>query len=347
VVKNAVVTGATGHLGNVLVRHLRAAGIPTKALVRPSSPLMPIEGLDVEIVRGDVTDPESLRRAFEGADVVFHLAGLISITAGREAQLQHTNVEGTKNVVEACIAAKVRRLVYTSSVHALTEPGTGGVLDERGGFNPDTAYGPYGKSKAAASKLVTEAARAGRIDAVLVLPTGVLGPYDFMQSEAGQLVSLTGRGRAPIIVAGGYEWVDVRDVADGTISAALKGRTGEAYLLNQHGMPNVQLCEIVAKAAGVRAPFFALPLWLARVFSYGGLAWEYITGRRALLTPYAVHTISKDFTISSEKARAELDFKPRPLEQTLCDAWAWLSSDPHSPLRRGMRIGPARQALPP
>jgi dihydroflavonol-4-reductase len=136
-------------------------------------------------------------------------------------------------------------------------------------------------------------------------------------------------------------------VAVGTLAAALQGRTGEAYLLDNHGISNVELCAIVAKHAGVRAPLFALPLWLARVLSYGGLLWERVTGRRALLTPYAVHTISKDFSISNEKARRELNFAPRPLEQTLHDAWTWLATDPHSPLVNRMRVGPARQALPP
>jgi dihydroflavonol-4-reductase len=343
--KNAVVTGATGHLGNTLVRHLRRLGVPTKALLRVSSEATPLEGVDAEILRGDVREPQSLRAAFRGADVVFHLAGLVSITAGREAQLTQTNVEGTRNVVEACIEAKVRRLVYMSSVHALTEPKRGGTLDENAGFDPALAYGAYGKSKAAASRFVQDAARAGKLDAVLVLPVGVLGPYDYLCSEAGQLVQMTGRARAPLIVAGGYDWVDVRDVAQGTIDAALKGRTGEAYLLSREYLPNVELCATVARAAGVRAPWAALPLWLARLLSYGGLAWERVTGRRSLLTPYSVHTIAKDFTTSWEKAKTELGFAPRPLQQTLADAWEWLKTDANSPLQKKLRVAPARQAL--
>lgn len=343
--KHVVVTGATGHLGNVLVRALNERGVVPRVLVRPSSDVRALEELKVEPVQGDVRDRASLGRAFSGADVVFHVAGLVSITAGKEALLHETNVEGTRHVVEACIAAKVRRLVYTSSVHALTEPARKGVLDESGGFDPLTAHGAYGKSKAAASRLVQEAARAGRLDAVLVLPTGVLGPHDYLCSEAGQLVGMAGRARVPIIIAGGYDWVDVRDVAEGTLAAAEKGRSGEAYLLNHHYLTNVQLCGLVAKTAGVRAPLFALPLWLARVLSYGGLLWELVTGRRALLTPYSVHTVAKDFTISSEKAKAELGFAPRPLEQTLADAWHWQATHPGSPLNRHLKVAPARKAL--
>lgn len=337
-----LVTGATGHLGNVLVRLLCEQQVPTRVLVRQSSPLAPLEGLAVERVLGDVTDPQALERAVAGVDTVFHLAGLVSITAGQRERLTRVNVQGTQNVIDACLAAKVRRLVYMSSVHALTEPEPGGVLTETLGFDPATAYGPYGESKAAASKLVQDAAKAGLIDAVLVLPTGVLGPFDFQCSEAGQLVSLSGQGKVPIIVAGGYDWVDVRDVAIGTLAAALRGRSGEAYLLNNRSVSNVELCAIVANAAHAAPPRFALPLWLARVLSYGGLLWERVTGRRALLTPYAVHALGKTFSVSAQKAQRELQFEPRPIEQTLADAWAWLHRDPHSPLRRSLRLAPGR-----
>lgn len=346
-IRNAVVTGATGHLGNVLVRALNARGIPVRVLVRATADLAPLEGLRYEKVVGDVTDPASLAPACEGADVVFHVAGLVSITAGREARLRQVNVDGTRNVVEACVAAKVRRLVYTSSVHALTEPGRGGVLDERGGFDPATAHGPYGKSKAAASKLVQDAARAGRLDAVLVLPTGCLGPFDFRLSEAGQLVSMAGRGTIPIVIAGGYDWVDVRDVAQGTLLAAEKAAPGEAYLLNAGYLTALELCRVVAREAQVRPPLVALPLWLAAALSYGGLAWELATGRRALLTPYSVHTISKAFEISSQKAREQLGFTTRPVEETLVEAWRWLATDPHSPLVLGRKSAPGRAAVRP
>lgn len=346
-IRNAVVTGATGHLGNVLVRELVARRIPVRALVRATADLTPLEGLQCEKVVGDVTDAASLAPAFEGADVVFHVAGLVSITAGREALLHQVNVEGTRNVVEACIAAKVRRLVYTSSVHALTEPPRGGVLDERGGFDPATAHGRYGKSKAAASKLVQDAARAGRLDAALVLPTGCLGPYDFRLSEAGQLVGMAGRGTIPIVIAGGYDWVDVRDVAVGTLLAAEKAPAGEAYLLTASYLEARELCRVVAKEAKARPPLVALPLWLAAGLSYGGLAWELATGRRALLTPYSVHTISKDFEISSQRAREQLGFTTRPVEQTLVEAWRWLATDPHSPLVLKKKIAPARAEIAP
>lgn len=343
-IRSAVVTGGTGHVGSALVRALLERKIPVKVVTRAGSDLGPLEGLDVALAAGDITDRASLAEPFRGADVVFHLAGLVSITAGREDALTRVNVEGTRNVLEACRAAGVRRLVYMSSVHALSEPPPKGVLAESAGFDPRVAFGPYGKSKAAASKLVQDAAREGLLDAVLVLPTGCVGPFDYRLSEVGQLVGMAARGTIPIVIAGGYDWVDVRDVAIGTIAAAERAPSGEAYLLSSAYLKATALCTIVAKLAQVRPPLMALPLWLARGLSYGGYAWERVTGRRALLTPYAVHTIAKDFEISTEKARRELDFAPRPVEESLADAWRWLSTDPLSPLRRGARVAPGRLA---
>lgn len=346
---HTVVTGATGHVGNVLVRALRERGLPVRVVVRPRADLRPLHGLGVEAVHGDITEAASLERAFAGADVVFHAAGLVSITAGREAALAAINVEGTGNVVAACRKAGVRRLVYVSSVHALPEPPPGGTLDESAGFHPHRAFGPYGQSKAAASRLVQEATRDG-LDAVLVLPTGCVGPFDYRLSEVGQLVGLAGRGVLPVVLQGGYDWVDVRDVALGAIAAAERAPRGEAYLLSAGHLSAMELCAAVASAAGVRPPRAALPLWLARGLAYGGYAWERVTGRRALLTPYAVHTIAKDFDISTEKARRDLGFAPRPLATSLADAWRWLSCDPHSPLVLSGHVPPedgAAAAVPP
>ncbi len=337
----AVVTGATGHVGNTLVRHLLEKKIPVRVLVRGDATAL--EGLQVEQVKGDVTDPASLNAAFAGADVVFHVAGLVSITTGNEAALEQINVEGTRNVVAACRAAKVRRLVYTSSVHALTEPtGSVAVLDEAAGFDPALAHGAYGKSKAAASRCVQEAARAGELDAVLVLPTGCVGPCDFRFSELGNLVARVGKGRMPIIIGGGYEWVDVRDVAAGTLAAAERGRTGEAYLLNGSRLSTVDLCAAIARAAGQRPPAICLPLWIGRAVAVFGPPWERLTGRRALVTPYAIHTLSAKFTVSSDKARRELGLTTRPVEQSLADAWEWLNSHPKSPMLRSLKVGPGR-----
>lgn len=306
---------------------------------------LPLQGLPVTVLTGDVTNPATLNAAFAGADVVFHLAGIVSITRGREALVHRVNVEGTRAVVEACVAQKVRRLVYTSSVHALVEP-AGPTMDESAGYDESKTEGVYGKSKAEASRLVRDAALAGRLDAVLVLPSGVVGPFDFRLSEMGQFLRVAGRGRLPAVVRGGYEWVDVRDVAQGHVLAAERGKSGESYLLSAGRMTMGEIARLVCRAAGVKPPLLEVPLGFVQLLATASPAWEWVSRERALLTPYALHQLAVPFTIDTKKARAELDFTTRPLEESFTDAWRWLATAPNSPLTRELKAGPARTLRP-
>jgi dihydroflavonol-4-reductase len=338
---SAAVTGATGHLGNVLVRELTARGKKVRALVVGNDDRRPLEGSGAEVAVADVTEASSLVSAFAGVDVVFHLAGIVSISSGARERMRLVNVEGTRNVTLACKAAQVKRLVYTGSVHGLTEPTPGGVLDETAGFDPALAVGDYGRSKAAASKVVLEAVQGG-LDAVLVLPAGVTGPRDYRLSEMGEMVRMFGQGTMKAAIAGGYDFVDVRDVALGHVLACERGRRGESYILNGEHLTVKRALAVLADATGLRAPRFVLPLWLARVLAAAAPLYELATGRRSLLTSYSVHTLSIDFTISDAKARAELGFAPRPIEQSLRDAWQWMRDDPDSPLKSRALVRPGR-----
>jgi dihydroflavonol-4-reductase len=327
------VTGATGHLGNVLVRELLRQGKPVRVLVEPSDDLRPLSGLPVEVVRGDVLRKETLTGAVSGVDLVFHMAGVVSISSLDVNLVRTVNVDGTRNVVEAVRRAGVRRLVYTSSVHALTEPGKGGVLTEEAGYDPALAPGDYGKAKAEASRIVLEAVKGG-LDAVIVNPVAVLGPYDYRLSEMGELIRMFARSGVPAGVDGRYDFVDVRDVAAGHILAAEKGRTGESYLLSGARMTVREVMRILAEEAGTRPPRVFLPLPVAAAIAAFAPIFEKVTGRRALLTPYSVHTISIDFETRDRKAREELGYASTPVEQSLRDAWRWMTGDPDSPLNR-------------
>lgn len=321
---SSAVTGATGHLGNVLVRELCARGERPRAILQPGDDGAALAGLDVEVVFADVTDLQAMRRAFEGVQRVFHLAGVVSITAGQQARLQAINVGGTEVVVAACRHQGVERLVHMGSVHALTEPRSG-VLTEEAGFDPALASGAYGQSKARACLTVQRAAKAGELDAVLVLPTGVVGPFDFRLSEVGQLLRDLVDERVPLLLPGGHDWVDVRDVALGTIAAAERGRRGEAYLLGGEYVTLRTLAQLVQAETGARVPAL-LPRWLARVVAAPAPLWERLTGHRALLTPYAVHAVSVNFRVSHQKAADELGFVPRPIATSVREALRWQAS---------------------
>jgi dihydroflavonol-4-reductase len=330
---SAAVTGATGHLGNVLVRELLRRGKRVRALVEPGDDARALDGLDVQLVRGDVLRPETLPAAFGGVEVAFHLAGVVSISSLDVERVRTVNVDGTRNVVEAVRRAGVRRLVYTSSIHGFTEPGRGGVLTEAAGYDPALAPGDYGKAKAEASRIVLEAVRGG-LDAVIVNPVAVLGPHDYLLSEMGELICMFARSGVPAGVDGRYDFVDVRDVAAGHLLAVERGRTGESYLLSGARMAVREVMRILAGEAGRRPPRVFLPLPVAAGIAAFAPVFEKVTGRRALLTPYSVHTISIDFEIRDRKAREELGYVSMPVERSLRDAWAWMKSDPASPLNR-------------
>ena len=220
-----LVTGPTGHIGNVLVRELVSRGEKVRALVLPHDDLTPLVGLDVELVLGDILKLDSLRRAFEGVEDVFHLAGMISIMPGRNELVRRVNVEGTYNILQAAKEVGVRRLIYTSSIHALRRVPHGITIDESVPFDTQHAISDYDQSKAEASLAVLEATRKG-LNAVIACPTGVVGPYDYKRSEMGQVIMGCIEEKPQLYIEGAYDFVDVRDVADGLILAQEKGQTG-------------------------------------------------------------------------------------------------------------------------
>ncbi len=318
-----LVTGATGHIGNVLVRELRARGRPVRALILPGEDCTPLAGLEVECVEGDVLDPASLKRAFSGVDVVYHLAGIISIMPGRSIHCEQVNVQGAKNVLAAARAAGIRRLVYTSSIHAIRRVPCGTLMDETLGFvDPLHAAGAYDRSKSLASQAVLQAVAEG-LDAVIVCPTGVIGPFDFRRSEMGQLVLSGLRQGIQFCVQGAYDFVDVRDVALGEILACEKGRPGEIYILSGHQILIKDFIIQVRARAHNRGPVVNLPLWLAR-FGAAFTPWYCrLTGSRPQFTAYSLDVVTGNSAVSCAKAARELGYAPRLLAVSIADTVGW------------------------
>jgi len=319
---NIVVTGATGHIGNVLVRELLAAGDKVRALVPSFENDLPIRGLDVDILAADVCDAASLVAAFRGADAVYHLAGIIAITPGKEKLLQRVNVEGTRNVVDACLESGIGRLIYTSSIHAIQEPPLGIVINETFPVNPDNVLGPYARSKAMGTLEVRRGIERG-LNAVIVHPTGVIGPFDFRISEMGQLVLDFIRGKLKAYLDGAYDFADVRDIAHGLTLACSKGRTGESYILSGERVSIKRIMELLEETSGVKAPKFKVPTWLAHTAGRLAPIYYRIIRSKPLFTDYSVDVLRSNSVVTSEKARVELGYKPRSVHDSLCDSVAW------------------------
>ena len=337
------VTGSTGHIGNVLVREILKRGQQVRAIILSGEDTSPLKNLKVEIRQADVRQLDSLVQAFKGVDTVYHLAGIISILPGRKKLLEEVNVQGTQNVCEACLKTGVRRLVYTSSIHAVKEPPQGTCITEEQPFDPLAVVGDYGRSKARATLAVCESIKKG-LDAVIVCPTGVLGPFDFKLSEMGKLFQDILSRRLKMYVNGAYDFVDVRDVAWGIILAGERGRTGESYILSGEQITVRNILVHLEKISGVKAPSICIPIWLARLAGLLATPYYLISGTKPLFTTYSIDVLASNSLVSSAKAKKELGFTARPIYESILDAVSWFKEEAKrrgKAGKTGSRVSPA------
>ena len=320
-----VVTGATGHIGNVLVRELAATNVAVRALVLSDDNTEALNALPIEIVRGDVTDYPSLVNAFEGATTVYHLAGIVNISSGKRKILQKVNVEGTKNVVNACLEEGVKRLVYTSSIHAFEELPHGQTLTETKNFDEKTVKGDYAKTKAIATHIVLDAVHRG-LDAVVLHPTGVIGPYEYTLSSMGQVIVDFLKRRLFAYIDGSYDFVDVRDVAEGIILAGEKGAIGENYILSGEQITVKRILELLETATGLKAPRIKIPVWFARLTAPLSELYYRLLNQRPLYTSYSIHTLQSNSVTTHQKASEALGYCPRPIIETIHDSVQWIQN---------------------
>jgi dihydroflavonol-4-reductase len=317
-----VITGASGLVGGNLVRALLAQGSPVRALVHHDR--RALEGLDVETVPADLTDPTSLQKAFTGAETVYHLVSSISIRMGDWEDLQRVNVGGTQNVVEACLHCGVEKLVYFSSIHAYQQEPLNQLLDEDRLLLTDERIPPYERSKAAAELIARQAPERG-LATVIIIPTAILGPYDFRPSYLGQALQLLARGRIPALVSGGYDWVDVRDVVHGAMQAERLGRSGGRYILSGHWRSLRELAQVAAEITGRSAPRFVVPIWLAELFQPVMARLAQINGSQPIYTRAMLNALRSNRQISHARATHDLGYAPRPFKQSLKDTLGWFA----------------------
>lgn len=319
----ALVTGASGHVGGVLVRQLLAKGRDVRCLVHDDR--VALETLDVERVAGDVRDRQAVTRAMTGVDVVFHLAAVISIDGDRDGQVAAVNVEGVRNVAESALRAGVRRFVHCCSIHAFEQEPRSQFVDETRARAGGHGVPAYDRSKAAGERAVRELIDAG-LDAVIIHPTGVIGPFDFRPSRMGKVFLDLYRRRLTGLVAGGFNWVDVRDLGRALRAAESTGRCGESYIVGGHWCSVKDLARISADVTGVRPPRLVSPIWLARLGAPFVAFANRATGREPLYTSESLRALGGYREISCAKAACDLAFEPRPLEESVRDAYRWFAA---------------------
>jgi dihydroflavonol-4-reductase len=317
------ITGATGHVGSNLVRQLVARGDTVRALTRDPDPKA-LHGLPVERVAGDVCSGDGLDRLCDGAELVFHLAAQISIVGPMNGLVHRVNVEGARNVAKAAMRTRVRRMVHCCSVHAFDPaPFDEATTEARPRVRRGEAPA-YDVSKAEGEATVREAVAEG-LDAVIVHPSGVLGPFDFKPSRMGHVLRKLYRRRLPALLGGGFDWVDARDVSAGMLAAAARGRTGESYLLTGHYHTIAQVAEVAERVTGVPRPRLVCPKWVAEVGApfMDLFAWAVRSGE-PLYTSESLMPLELRMAYDRRKAAEELAYAPRPLEDTVRDAYAWM-----------------------
>jgi dihydroflavonol-4-reductase len=318
------VTGASGYLGNCLCKTLAEKDVRLKVLVHKNRDEFVKMGN--EIVFGDILNKATLQELVKDADVVYHLAAALSIGEKNSKLVHEINVIGARNIIEVCNSQKVKKLVYFSSIKTLQTSDPNDLLDE---FSPLITYSKsaYDSSKAEAERLVLQATEQG-LDAVILNPTAIIGPYDYQPSYLGQALIKIYQNSIPMLVSGGYDFVDVRDVIEGAINAASKGRKGERYILSGGWLSLKDLSEKIQKLTRKKTTKLIAPIFLAKAGLPFINVYSKFTTTRPLYTSESLDNIKfSNKCISNLKARQELGFNPRPIENTLADAFVWFGQN--------------------
>jgi dihydroflavonol-4-reductase len=323
-----VVTGASGHIGANLIRSLIAKGRKVSVLLHLNR--QAFEGLEVDIVKGNTCDLDSLLKAFEGVDVVYHLAGHISLRMNEREKCQSVNVSGTKNVVEACLRNSVSRLIHFSSIHALEQRPLDSPVDETRPLVTSEGTPPYDSSKAGGEREILKGIERG-LNAVIINPTGVIGPYDYYPSHFGEALLALACGKLPALVNGGFDWVDARDVAYGAMRAEELAPRGSKYLLSGHWASMTDLAFMLKEILEINPPRLTCPLWLADMGAPIATLLAQFSGKRPLFTKVSLAALRGNKKVSHAKASAELGYHPRPLKETIGDTLNWFKSNGRLP----------------
>jgi dihydroflavonol-4-reductase len=304
-----LVTGATGQVGNAIARRLTADGIAVRALVRSPERAAPTLPDGVQAVKGDVTDSASLRAALDGCATVYHAAGIPEQWRKDTGEFERVNVDGTRNVVEAALAAGVERFVYTSTDDALVQ-GPGEEFDESV-LNPGPGATPYQRSKLEADRIVTLALDRG-LPAVFLHPAGLYGPAPFLVKGLNDLLLQLAKRKTPMLLPGGMGVAYSEDVADGHVRAASQAAVGSRYILAESFQPLTEIARAVAANEPRAKVPPVMPIPVARAVSVAGEGVARLTGRPPLIAKSVLLFLERGARPSGARARAELGWSPTP-----------------------------------
>lgn len=314
------VTGATGHVGNALCRILIGRGFHVKALVHHDNSNLP--DANIHIIEGDLLNRASLIKLCSDAEIVIHLAARISINGKDRENVYRTNVEGTQNLVDVCQKLKTKRFIHFSSIHTLEQFPLDKELNETRPYIQHSDM-VYEESKTAAEKLVLKAVESG-LNGVVIIPTAIIGPYDYRPSYLGQALIKIYNNTLPMLVPGGYNWVDVRDVVDCAMIAAEKAKPGERYIVSGHWESLENLSRLIGETTARKTPTFVAPTLLARIGQPFINLYSKMNSTEPLYTMNSLNILKySNRIISHALASEKLGYNPRPLAETIKDTFDW------------------------
>ena len=321
-----LVTGATGFVGSAVARALLREGREVRVLARPGGDRRNLAALDVEIAEGALEDAASLAHAVAGCRSLFHVAADYRLWVRDPAAMFRANVDGTRSLMRAALAAGVERIVYTSSVATLgINPGDS--ADEETPSRAEDMIGPYKHSKFAAEAVVRDLVAEEGFPAVIVNPSTPIGPGDRKPTPTGRVIVEAARGHMPGFVDTGLNIVHVDDVAAGHIAAAMRGRTGERYILGGENLPLAAILAEVAAAVGRPPPRLKIPYGVAFPAALAAELAARITGREPFVTIDGVRMARKKMYFTSVKAKRELGYSSRPAREAIADAVTWFAAN--------------------
>ena len=327
-----LVTGAAGYLGSNVCRQLLERGEKVRAFVLNGDKSVKYVPKEVEICFGDLCSKDDVDRFLtvpEGVEsIVIHCASIISLNPEYNPTVMKVNAGGTQNVIDACLAHKeCQKMVYISSTGAIPEQPKGTPITEVDRFepaDPSRVVGCYSQSKAKASQEVLDAVHEKGLNAVIVHPSGIMGPNDMAVSQTTSTLIKIIQGKMPVGLQGSFNLCDVRDLAAGCIAAADKGRIGECYILGNDEVTLKQMCEMLHEETGCPKIKFYLPLWLAGRVAASQEKKARKTGKKPLMTTFNVYNLKRNNTFDSSKAKRELGYSTRPYQETIHDEVVWM-----------------------
>ena len=323
-----LITGASGFVGSAVLRRLLADGAAVRALVRPASDRRNLDGLDVEVVTGDLGDRGSLARAVRGCEALFHVAADYRLWTRDADAMMRTNIGGSRDIVREAAEAGVARIVYTSSVATLGLNADGSPADEDTEVTLSDMIGPYKQSKFMAEEEVRRLAHRHGAPVVIVNPSTPAGPRDIKPTPTGRMIVEAASGRMPAFVDTGLNIVHVDDVAHGHLMAWRRGEIGQRYVLGGDNMALRDILAGIARAAGRRPPRIRIPHGAIMPIAYLAEAWTRITGgTEPFVTVDGIRMARKKMYFSSGKAERALGYRHRPAAAALGDAVAWFKDN--------------------